>query len=363
MTQTNDPASGGDALATGDETAIAGEDDRAFSRDGAVVEEVAAIGEPEAIGEVETARPRLLDDQRIVGLLFGLGAYGWWGSVIPLYVWWLRSVNAWELLAHRIIWGLPILFGLIALKGRWGDLRRAITSRRTMAVLGFSTLMIACNWFGFLYAITTERTLQASLGYYINPLVSVGLGMLFLGERLRWMQWCAIAVAAGGVAILTFGVNELPWISLMLAFSFGTYGLLRKQAPVDAVIGLTVEMGLCAPLVLVFMAWWIGQGEAGIVEGSDFVKLGLVLGGVVTVTPLLWFTNAARRLRLSTIGFLQYTAPTGQLLLAVFLFGEPFSTEQAIAFSLIWTALTVFSIDAVRHQRSERRARKAERAS
>ena len=332
------------------------------------MEEIAAIGEAEAVGEIEaeretaarpTGRAGLLGDQRIVGLLFGLGAYGWWGSVVPLYVWWLRSVNAWELLAHRIIWGLPILFALIALKGGWGRLRSAITDRRIMAVLLFSTVMIACNWFGFLYAVTTERTLQASLGYYINPLVSVALGMIFLGERLRWMQWIAIAIAAGGVAILTIGVGTLPWIALLLAFSFGTYGLLRKQAPVDAVTGLTVEMGLCAPIVLTFMGLAIANGEAGIVAASPSIQFGLLFGGVVTVTPLLWFTNAARRLKLSTIGFMQYTAPTGQLLLAVFLFDEPFSTEQAIAFGLIWTALTVFSIDAVRHQRSERRARRA----
>jgi chloramphenicol-sensitive protein RarD len=222
-----------------------------------------------------------------------------------------------------------------------------------------TTALIVVNWFGFIFAVVTGNTLEASLGYYINPLVSVALGMIFLHERLRAMQWIAIVLAAIAVSYLTISYGTPPWLALMLAFSFGFYGLLRKQAHVDATLGLSVEMTLLYPFMTGLIIWFVATEQSAIGLVNSWRHVLIFTTGIVTVLPLLWFTNAARRLRLSTLGFLQYIAPTGQFLIAVLLFDEAFTPARAISFALIWIALTIFSIDSARAHRSERRRQAA----
>lgn len=298
------------------------------------------------------------------GLLYGLGSYTWWGLVVPVYFRLLASAPALELLAHRVLWGLPFLFILITIRRRWLEYRAVFRSKPQLTLLVGTTVLIAANWFGFIYAVVTDRLSHAALGYYINPLVSIALAWIFLGERLRRAQYVAVAIAAAAIAYLTIASGGLPWISLVLAFSFGFYGLLRKRAHTEAMVGLAVEMTLLLPLLT---ALWVGLAVRGetlfaSAEAAWWVHPLIALGGVVTVVPLLWFTTAARRLRLSTIGFLQYIAPTGQLLVGV-AFGELIPPERWLAFGLIWAALAIFSFDSVRaHRASRRAAREAEPA-
>ena len=283
------------------------------------------------------------------GLIFGLLAYGWWGIVTPGYFWLVRDVSPEILLGHRMLWGVPCLLVLLTLRSGWSAFRRAWTGG-TLGVLIASTICIAINWFFFIYAIVNGRAIEASLGYYINPLFSVALGMVVLGERLRPAQWIAVIVAALGVAWYTVAYGSLPWISLTLAFSFGLYGLLRKRAAVDATVGLAVEMTIVSPLALIYFIYHVATGGAAFGDGSPGMVILLVLAGLVTVVPLLFFVGAARRLRIVTVGFLQYLAPTGQLLMAVYVFGEALDRNLWITMGMIWLALAVFSVDSARSQ-------------
>jgi chloramphenicol-sensitive protein RarD len=288
------------------------------------------------------------------GLAFALLSYSWWGTIVPIYFWWLQSVGAVELVAHRIVWGLPVLALLLTWRRQWPAIRRALRERRTLGLMAITTLLIATNWFCFVYAIVTERALHASLGYYINPLVSVFLGMVVLGERLRPLQWVGLLLAVSAVATFAVAAGGLPWISLTLACSFGLYGLLRKQAPVDAIPGLTIEMTYLLLPSLIWLGVSIATGRSGFLVQGPVVSGLLLLAGVNTVLPLVWFTAAARRLRLATVGFLQYLAPTGQFLLAVTLFDEPFSAGRLATFVLIWAAVALYSLDAWRGMRAAR---------
>jgi chloramphenicol-sensitive protein RarD len=273
------------------------------------------------------------------GLAMGLGAYLSWGF-IALYFRLVRHVPPVGVVAFRVLWSVLFLALLLTALGGWPDVRRAIRSRPTLLALGASSLLIGVNWVVFVWAIEHAQLVQASLGYFINPLVSVLLGLTFLKERLRPTQWAACALAAVGVMVLTASVGRLPWVALALAFSFGFYGLMRKTAPVGALVGLSVETALLAPLSLAYVL--LSPRTAGLSPGTHGL---LALAGPVTALPLLMFAGAARRLKLSTIGFLQYLAPTCQLLLAVLAFGEPFTRVQAVSFCLIWAALAVFSVD------------------
>ena len=297
-------------------------------------------------------------DHARAGLVYGIAAYAWWGFVVAIYLRVLstRGVPSVELLLHRVVWALPVVLMLLHVRRRWADLARAVTDWRSLRVLIASAALIAVNWFGFIFAVASDRLTEASLGYYINPIFSVVLGMVFLGERLRPAQWAAFALAAGAVVYLTVSVGKPPWIALMLAFSFGFYGLLRKRARADALVGLSVEMMLMFPICLAGLVWLLARGESAFGELPWYLDGFMLLGGVVTLLPLLWFANAARRLRLSTIGFLQYIAPTGQLLLAFFAFGEWHGWAWMWALSAIWLALAILTVESVRHHRRSARA-------
>lgn len=317
-------------------------------RDPATVALAPPVAAPPASAPPRLAAPPSTEAR--VGVAYAVAAYGLWG-VFPLYFKLVVHVPALEVLAHRIIWSLAFLVGLMLLRRNARGVFVALRDRRTLVTLTITTLLIATNWFLFIWAVTHDLVLQASLGYFINPLVSVLLGFLFLRERLRRLQTLAVGLAGLGVGYLTVLGGQFPGLALYLACSFGLYGLLRKIARVDALAGLTVETGLLTPLALGFLVTQMVRGQAVFGASSVGMSLLLVLAGVVTATPLLWFAEAARRLRLATLGFLQYLAPTGHFLLAVLAFGEPFTRAHLVTFACIWTALAIYSIDTVKGAR------------
>jgi chloramphenicol-sensitive protein RarD len=284
------------------------------------------------------------------GLVYGIAAYGMWG-LAPAFWKQLVGVSPIEMLAHRVVWGMAAFAALVAIAGVGPAVRAALADRRTLAMMALTGALLAINWGLFVGAVASGHILDASLGYFINPLVSVGLGTLVLRERLRRLQWVAIAAAVAGVASLAWHASHAPWISLALAFSFGTYGLVRKQARVDSLAGSTIETGLLVPIAVVYLGALAARGGGELGHASIASQLLLASTGLVTAVPLLLFTSAARRLPLSTLGFLQYLAPTGQFVLAVAVYGERFTHEQLIAFGLIWIGLAIFTIDLVRAAR------------
>jgi chloramphenicol-sensitive protein RarD len=278
------------------------------------------------------------------GLLYGTLAFVIWG-LTPIYWRLLLHVPAAEILAHRIVWGLFVVAGWMSLRGRWPEFVSALKRPRTVMALALSTVFIAVNWGLFVWAVNADRVLATSLGYFINPLVSVVLGLAVLGERLNRRQWISVSFAAAAVTILTIRQGQLPWISLVLAVSFAFYGLLRKTVNADAVVGLTFETMALAPLAAGFLLFQKQRGVAAFGHESVEVNVLLVGAGAVTVFPLILFTLGVRRLPLSTAGLLQYIAPTCTFLLAVFLYNEPFTTAHAFSFGLIWTALGIYTFD------------------
>lgn len=284
------------------------------------------------------------------GLIYGLGAYGLWG-LIPLYFRLVRHVAPLEVLAHRAAWSFVVLVLIVAVSRRWSDVRKSLTDFRTVLMLGLSTLMIAINWLTFIYAVASGQLLQASLGYFVTPLVNVLLGVVVLGESLRPSQKGSIALAALGVLVLAVMVGTLPWIAILLALSFSLYGLLRKTMPVAGLVGLMVETLAMTPLALLYLGYRV---ETGTATATDAATWGLLsLSGVITSVPLLLFVGAARRLRLSTLGILQYLSPTLQFLLAVFAFGEPFSMAQVASFLCTWAAVGLYATDALAVSRAK----------
>ncbi len=283
------------------------------------------------------------DSERRTGFLLGVIAYLCWG-MMPLYFKMLASVPANEIVAHRIIWSLLFLLGLATLWRRWPAIRAAATGR-VLLTLMLTAVLIATNWLVYIYAVVSGHVLEGSLGYYLNPLFNVLLGVVLLGERLTRAQVFATLLAGAGVAVLAAGAGSGLWISLTLAFSFGLYGFLRKVAPVDSLEGLSIETALLAPIAVGWLFWLQAAGTANFVQGNLATDILLVLGGAVTAIPLLLFTAAARRLPYSTLGFLQYIAPSLQFLLAVLAFGEPLTAAHMICFGAIWSALIIFSVD------------------
>ena len=283
------------------------------------------------------------------GLLLGIGAYFLWG-VLPLYIHLLKDVPSLQVLAHRVLWSLVLLIVIVAVLRR-GPALLAAARGRTLLGLVASALLIAVNWIVYIWAVQHDHVLEASLGYFINPLVNVALGMVVLGERLRRLQGVAIAVAAIGVVILAATGGGLLWISIALALSFGTYGLVRKIIAIDALGGLTVETLLLAPfcLALLLQAQAAGTGAWG---QSLRLDLLLFFAGAVTAAPLLMFAAAARRMPYSTLGLLQYLAPTLQFLTAVLIFGEPLHTAHLITFALIWSGCALYAWDSLRAART-----------
>lgn len=283
------------------------------------------------------------------GVLYGLAAYLSWG-VAPLYFKIVVArAPALEVVAHRVLWSAVFLVGLVIFRRQWPALRRVILdSPRVLAVLAGTTMLISINWFVFIRVHETDHVLHASLGYFINPLISVALGFAILRERLRPMQVAGVVLAAVAVAYLTIASGEVPLLALVLATTFAIYGLIRKVVAVEAMVGLTIETLLLAPFCAGYLVWAGIEGRGAFGVQSRATDLLLLAGGIVTALPLLWFTCAARRLRLVTVGFLQYLAPSGQFLIAVLVFREPLSADRLTAFIIIWIALAVYSVDAWR---------------
>lgn len=281
------------------------------------------------------------------GLLYGLAAYGWWGF-IPLYFKLLAHVPPMVVLAHRVLWSVLFLGLIVAVTRRWPQVRSAAANRRTLGLLAIGAALIAINWYVFIFAVARGQVMQASLGYYINPLVCVVLGLAVLGERMRPLQWAAIGVACVGVCVMATAGEAVraPWIALTLAVSFGLYGLTRKFLQVGPVVAITIEAALLAPVALTYIA----TVPAGTPSAASLDTGLLALAGVITALPLLWFATAARRLALSTLGFMQYLAPSLQLGCAVAL-GEPLDPRRVASFALIWAALAIFTLDALRAHR------------
>jgi chloramphenicol-sensitive protein RarD len=289
------------------------------------------------------------------GVVNGLGAYLAWGF-LPLYFKAVETVPSLEVLAHRVVWSLLFLVIVVQVRGQWSGFKPLFKSARIQVTLMVTTVLIATNWGVFIWAVANGRLVEASLGYFVTPLVSVLLGFVFLRERLRRWQTVAVVMAAAGIVTMTLRIGHPPLISIVLAVSFGFYGLLRKQIPATGVQGLTAETLMLAPVAVGWLIWRARVGDLVFLHTTLSMNLLLLSAGVLTAMPLIWFAEGARRLRLATLGFLQYLAPTGQLLLAVAYFGEPFTRDHLMSFGLIWLALALYSFDTFRSMRTQGRA-------
>ena len=282
------------------------------------------------------------------GFGLGLAAYALWG-VLPIYFKALSDVGSIDIVAHRVLWSLPFLALLIAARRGWDRVRAAAQSPRTMGVLTVTALLIGGNWLLYVYAVTSGHILAASFGYYLNPLANVLLGRFVLREKLTRMQWAAVAIAAAGISVLAAGSLDQLWLSLSLCVTFALYGLLRKIVAADAITGLGIETTILFPFAVAWLAWRYAQGQP--VMGTSDAQAGLLLlAGVVSTTPLLLFTAAAKRLQYSTLGMLQFLAPTLQFLIAL-LYGEHVRLAHVIAFPAIWIALALYVTALVRAPR------------
>jgi chloramphenicol-sensitive protein RarD len=287
----------------------------------------------------ETVQARAAHRHSRQGFLFGIAAYGLWGF-LPIYFKALAAVAAVDIVAHRVLWSLPFLTLLTTVAGGWEKVRAAVMQPKTLGILALTALLIGGNWLLYVYAVTSGHILASSFGYYLNPLANVLLGRFVLNERLNRLQWTAVAIAAAGISVLAAGELGQLWISLGLCITFALYGLLRKVVSADAVTGLAVETGLLFPLAAAWLAWRTAAGAPSF--GSTDLETGLlVAAGIVSTTPLILFTAAARKLAYSTLGMLQFLAPTLQFLIGVY-YGEPFTTAHAIAFPTIWIALALY---------------------
>jgi chloramphenicol-sensitive protein RarD len=285
------------------------------------------------------------------GIALGIGAYAIWGC-LPLFLKLLAPTPPLQILAHRVVWSLLLLAVVVTALGRWPAIRAVARDRRTLLMLALSATLIACNWLVYIWAVIGGHVLAASLGYFINPLVNVVLGVAILGERLRRLQGIAVGVAAIGVAALALSGGGGLWIAIALALTFGFYGLIRKLVPAEALEGLLIETALLGPLALGWLLWAAAQGTASFGAEPHHDAL-LVMSGVVTAMPLLMFSAAARRMRFATLGLLQYLAPTLQFLQAVLLFGERMSPVHIFTFGCIWAGLALYAIDGLRGGRTE----------
>ncbi|WP_414676599.1 EamA family transporter RarD [Mesorhizobium sp.] len=276
------------------------------------------------------------------GFLLALGAYLLWG-LLPFYMKAVAHLPLAEVIAHRIIWSVPIAAALLIWLGRTDDFKVALRSPRMLAMAALTATLITVNWSIYVWAIAVDRTVETALGYYINPLVNVLVGALLLGERLNRLQIAAVALAAVAVIVLTVESGTLPWVSLALAFSFAAYGFFRKTLPIGPSQGFLLEVLLLSIPSLAYVVWLALKGEGHFATGNTTDTLLFMGSGIVTAVPLLLFAFGAKLLRLSTIGIMQYIAPTIVFLIAVFVFGEPFDTTKAIAFGLIWAALAIYT--------------------
>ncbi|MFA0141201.1 EamA family transporter RarD [Vibrio kanaloae] len=287
------------------------------------------------------------------GVLLAIGAYTMWG-IAPIYFKSLSDVSPLEILSHRVVWSFFLLAFLLHISRSWRKVRDTLTSKPKMLYLVVTSTLVGANWLIFIWAINSNHMLDASLGYYINPLINVLLGMIFLGERLRKLQWFAVALAAIGVLVQLIAFGSVPIVAIALAFSFGFYGLLRKKVSLEAQTGLFIETLVMLPLAATYLLFIVDSPTSDLSENPIQLNLLLVAAGVITTIPLLCFTGAATRLKLSTLGFFQYIGPSLMFLLAVLIYGEAFTSDKAITFAFIWGALVIFSFDGLRNNKQNK---------
>ena len=288
-------------------------------------------------------------------LASALGAYFIWG-LFPFYWKWLIEVPAYELIAHRILWSFLLLLSVLLIIGQWRNFRASLANRRLLLPYLLASVLLSINWLVYVWSVNSGQIIEASLGYFINPLVSVMLGVVFLHEHLRRLQWFAIGLAALGVLYLTFMHGQVPWIALSLAFSFGLYGLIKKKSPLEAVQGLTLETALLFLPALGYLLWLEAQGSGHFPHGGALQSVLLIGAGLVTTLPLLLFAQATRQVPLSVIGMLQYITPIMQLLIGLWFFHEPFGLEKALGYALVWLALLLFMLVGLLHQHFRHKA-------
>ncbi|QOD05537.1 EamA family transporter RarD [Pseudarthrobacter sp. BIM B-2242] len=305
-------------------------------------------------GRSGAAGLKAVDKETTAGILFGFGAYGLWG-LLPLYFFALLPAGAVEIVANRVVWSLLFCVLLITVTRSWGALANAFRNRAVFGALTIASALIAVNWLTYTYGVTTGQAVEASLGYFINPLVSVLLGVIVLKEKLRALQWAAVGIGFVAVGVLTVSYGKLPWIALTLAFSFGLYGFVKKRVgpKVDAVTSLSVETMVLAPVAGATMVFLGISGSATLTsQGPGHFWL-LAASGVLTAVPLLFFGASARRLPLTTIGLLQYVAPVLQFIVALVVFREVMTPDRWIGFGVVWLALLVLTVDMLRATRKK----------
>lgn len=281
------------------------------------------------------------------GIFLAIGAYTMWG-IAPIYFKAISSVSPLEILSHRVVWSFVLLAVLLHFGRHWHSVRDVIQNKTKLLFLISTAVLVGVNWLIFIWAVNANHMLDASLGYYINPLINVVLGMLFLGERLRKLQWFAVGLAACGVLVQLIAFGSVPIVAIALACTFGCYGLLRKKVSVSALTGLFIETLVMLPAAAIYLLWLADSPTADFANNPTTLNLLLVAAGVITTLPLLCFTGAATRLKLSTLGFFQYIGPSLMFLLAVLVYGEAFTLDKAITFAFIWGALVVFSFDGLK---------------
>ncbi|MFF8276805.1 EamA family transporter RarD [Streptomyces lateritius] len=294
-------------------------------------------------------------DEGRAGLLYGIGAYGMWG-LVPLFWPLLKPAGAIEILAHRMVWSLAVVGLALLVLRRWGWMRELLRSPRKLSLIAVAAAVISVNWGGYIWAVNSGQVVEASLGYFINPLVTIAMGVLLLKERLRPAQWAAVGIGFAAVLVLAIGYGQPPWLSLMLAFSFAVYGLVKKKVNIGGLESLAAETAVQFLPALAYLLWLGAEGSAAFgAEGAGHAAL-LAATGIVTAAPLVCFGAAAIRVPLSTLGLLQYLAPVFQFLLGVVYFHEAMPPERWAGFSLVWLALTILTWDALRTARRSRAA-------
>ncbi|WP_028784231.1 EamA family transporter RarD [Thalassobacillus devorans] len=280
-----------------------------------------------------------------LGMIYTGGAYVLWGF-LPIYWKLVQEVSPLAILGHRIVWSFVFMTGVVLISRKWSafkaELRRTLKNRKSSIGITFASIAISINWLTYIWAVNTDHVVEASLGYYINPLVSILLGMIFFKETFTRPQWIAFILAATGVAYMTINFGSVPWLALLLAFSFGVYGLLKKTVDLNAMFGLTIETLIMTPIAAIYLVT-LSNGSWGDIEWLSMTSLLLFGAGVATAIPLLLFAGGAKRIPLSMVGFLQYIAPTIMLVIGVFLYNEPFTKVHLISFLFIWSGLLIYT--------------------
>ena len=286
------------------------------------------------------------------GILYGVGAYALWGF-FPIYWKFLHGVPALQVIGHRIGWSFLLLLAYVVARGQWQAFRASAMNWRTIGIYSIAAILLSFNWLIYVWGVNAGFIVETSLGYFINPLLSVLLGVIFLRERLRPLQWIPVGLAAIGVGYLTFVYGRLPWIALSLAFTFGFYGFVKKLSPLGSLYGLTLETGIVFPVAMIYLVVIGFNGSGAFLHDGTSVDFLLIGAGLVTTIPLLMFASAAKQIPLTIVGLLQYIAPTIQFLIGVFIYKEPFDQAHFIGFSIVWVALLIFAIESYMANRTK----------